>query len=196
MEQIKEGKDLMKYLIEFIINGESCKTLWGADINDNENDKFLIDSKYDIVIFKSFTRLREYVLSNIVFDSKNSIEWANQNKIEMEPFYSIDLDEIDEIITYSKEGIFQRDNANNLVDFINLFGDYAFQIENNILLSLFKNTSIQFVLDFNYDTEFWDSEKSWIDKLNKDLEKFDINAFKINLSRIKNELIGRFKLHS
>ncbi|WKN42348.1 hypothetical protein [Tunicatimonas pelagia] len=174
-----------KYVIGICYESTQRYILWATDMSDqNELDKLWLDQQQKILLFDTISQVPQAIISNQypLFDEKNFLAWANEyssfcaythynlDKIKLLVCNHVDLDSL------------SHSEAMTIVDFINLFGDYASQQEEDSpdLLSLHQQKSIRTFYDFAYDNYVWDSpEHSGYRSLNElDYLRFDQQAFR------------------
>lgn len=163
----------------------------GADLTIfNQDDKFLIDKDGRILLFKVILSLVNYIKEGnyVAFDQDNFKEWARDYTSEA-AYTSYDLDHITDIISHpiSLENISQ-DEIIELLNFINLFGDYAFQREqeDEYFLTLHDQKEVRTFFDFAYDNYVWDNpEHAGFRSLNElDYLRFDEEQFRATIQQM------------
>ena len=83
MEEFEFSELYRKYTIELIINNRSFYTVWGTDMNDNENDKLIVIEKM-LVLFPNLRYIKAQInrYDNIFFDKENFENWTLNEPFE------------------------------------------------------------------------------------------------------------------
>ena len=190
-----------KWLISFRLNNSSFYTVWGADSTDGDNDKLWVDNRERIILFRNPQLLVEAIetMSLATFDTENLINWAlAQKKYDLltDNVSEYDFDNlIVQIETINYEDLQSIDSkiAATLVNFVNLFGDYANQTNDNFLLEICKNPSIRILWEYTYNANFWTiSEEDLKNKQDDLLRDYDAEECKKTLHKMVSLLIERF----
>ncbi|WP_421830339.1 hypothetical protein [Larkinella sp.] len=153
-----------KWVIAIHLNNVTYHTIWGYDsLTKNGDTKLLIDQKKNILLFKTKQGPAEAVLtySIPIFDTENSTNWAQEildivNSYEGESINNLDhLQSIVERYTFDNIDCIAPEDAQNIVDFVNLFTDYADQIGDPSLLILWNSPAIKSFWEYLYNQFFW-----------------------------------------
>lgn len=156
-------KKYNKWLVAFRLNTLVYYIAWGADSTDGDEDKLWIDTSQRIILFEDSTKLFDAIVSKTfpVFDAENLVNWALARRACESSDRDETLIDFDDLIV--RAGVTRYDNlqkfdpevALHLVNFINLFGDYAIQTNDDLLLEIRRNPSVRIFWEFMYDTYFW-----------------------------------------
>ena len=153
-----------KYVLGLTIKDQFFYVLHGSDTTTfNGDDKFLVNSNGMILLFQTIPLLINYIriCQFNTFDSSNTLEWADEYKGKI-PYSTIDFDRTFQIVNspISLHAISQSDTI-HVVDFINTFGDYAYQREKDdpTLLLLHRKEEVRTFFDFAYDNYVWDNSE-------------------------------------
>jgi len=200
MEQLenRQASDrYQKYLIQLQLDNTAYYLVWGTDLSDREEkDNLLIDSQRRILLFSRVEQIRDWILepASPLFDAPNLVAWA-ETLTELTVSGVYDLDYLASLMTspLKEEQILQSpDITNDLIDFINLFGDYAYQLDDGELVNLHRQPSVGLFFDYSYDTYFWKSSPDDLQR-NHDLFRraFQFTEFKDAMNRLLAVFIAR-----
>ncbi len=181
-----------KFIIGIKLNGENNLLVSGMDISNEDKDFVLLDKDDKVLLFNDFLQIEDYIINTEVLDNTNFQSWVKELKIK-EPYISYDidniLDRIKKVIDFSE---LNKDMLSHIVDFINLIGDYAYQINKEDLIVLYENQRIDQFKELFMDGFIWKTKNSHELSLNKiTWENFKtafeklINLFKIYFSHYK-----------
>lgn len=196
-----------KYVTCLILNKKKYFTLWGADIEDRENDKFVLNKFGKIALFKNVTELFDSIKNKeLVFFDKNRTErWMNKSKDilnrklidSISNEYVFSLDQFLKIIPSRKSNIVKLSplKYSLFIDIVNMIDDYEFQIGNKSLLKLRRNENVSLFWEYCYDRVLWGVKKEDKPKVNRlllskikisDLRKKVLELHDIFLKNIRN----------
>lgn len=182
-----------KYLISIKTNGNNKLAIWGTDMSDNEEDKFLANINGEILLFDSKREITETVsvYNEIVFDSNNFMKWVGNVQDEIE-YASYDIDNLEKVLIDNrpilKEGF--KDDCIDLLSFMDLCGDYAYQFSDDSIKRLIENQNTSIFRDYVYSVFLWNEINLRREKAEKAIENnFDDRLFR---NEMKN-LIELFK---
>ena len=153
-----------KWVIAIHLNNVTYHTIWGYDsLTKNGDTKLLIDQKKNILLFKTKQGPVEAILTTSIpiFDEDNLTSWGQEildivNSYEGESINNLDhLQSIIEGFNFENIDILTPEDAQSIIDFINLFTDYAEQISDPSLLILWNNPSIKSFWEYMYNQFFW-----------------------------------------
>lgn len=186
-----------KYLIQVQLDNTPYYLVWGTDMSDREEkDNLLIDQQQRILLFSSLDQVRDWILkpTSPLFDASNLKAWAETlTKLAVDSVY--DLDYLTALMTspLKEEQILKSpDISNDLINFINLFGDYAYQLENDELVNLHRQPSIGLFFDYCYDTYFWTiPPEEWQRRHDLFTRTFQFTEFKDAMNRLFAIFIAR-----
>ncbi len=168
-----------KYITCLIINKKKYFTLWGADSEDREEDKFILNKFGKIALFEDVTELFDSVKNNelVLFDKNRIGRWMNKSKNilngklidSISNEYVFSLDHFLKIIPTKKSNIVKLSplKCNLFIDILNIIGDYEFQSGNKLLLKLRRNKNVSLFWEYCYDRVVWgvkSEDKTKIDK--------------------------------
>ena len=180
-----------KYVLGMVLNSQLLYGLQGADTTTfNYDDKYLTDEHGAILLFRTISSVVDYIQKDhfLAFDRDNLLGWAQEYRGSL-PYSTFNLDRIHSLIksTISLHSLSQADTIEILM-FINLFGDYAYQREQNdpTLLLLHRHREISTFFDFAYDNYVWDDpEHAGYRSLNElDFLRFDEAAFRRTIEQM------------
>lgn len=176
-----------KYFICIKFLDKKLFAIWGTDLNNNEQDKFVISKSGKIICSKDFNFLKEYLLVNtdLLFDVNNLMFWLLNNE-DFEPSATYDFDNVDYFIEE-----FQNINFINnsemmieVVNFINLTLDYSIQVKNSYIIEILNNRNLLTYKDYVYNNFLWNSSSSQI--ILKTDEEFDKKQLCMDLRKVFN----------
>ena len=155
MNNVKKFEDncerYTKFVTCLIINKKKYFTVWGADSEDRDNDKYIFNKFGKIALFKNLTELFNSIKTNevILFDKKRTTKWLNNFKKNLNKKlldyisneYVFNLNQFLKIIPTKKIKIVNLSplKYHLFIDIVNLIDDYEFQIGNYSLLKLRRN---------------------------------------------------------
>lgn len=136
--------------------GGSVYCIWGTDIDAEKTDKFLTVDSGNILAARSIKALMAHITSkeSLAHQFEKLDEWIARSKVvDQDEDYTYD---IDALATSIIEGNLNFQALDNIVGFINLIGDFAYQDKANAYLKdLTDNESIRKVWNYFYDHIFW-----------------------------------------
>lgn len=131
-----------------------------------------------------------------MFDGVRLQQWAQASLIQ--GWYACTHYDLDELLTLlSQERLNIQTGAAKAdlwywVNFMNLVGDYAYQVEDETLLAIRETDSIRSVWAYTYDTFFWTIPAPELaDRQQESLYTFDYASFQKEAKR----LISYFQSH-
>lgn len=130
-------------------------TVWFTDLSDHDTDKFIVTASNQIMGTNKLDTLIQYLKDHTkeLPDPLHTLTWLS--KIESLPYcnpYHQNLS----IIEYAlSEGRFNKKSILETVNFINLYNDYAHQLEDEELLMLSSSKEVRELWDFAYDEIIW-----------------------------------------
>ncbi|MGV3560792.1 hypothetical protein [Larkinella arboricola] len=179
-----------KYLIQLRLNGTLYYGVWGTDMSDPEHeDQLLLDHEQRILLFTAGEQIAPCITQGgaRLFDADNLTAWVH-SLTDFTPYTVYDLDYMGSILQSNlrQEQILNNPNlTHELIGFINLFGDYAYPLDDDFLVRLRRMPQIRLFFDYCYDTYFWDTPP---DELNRRqtayLKKFRFAKFKSDMLRM------------
>lgn len=168
-----------KYVTCIILNKKKYFTLWGADSEDRENDKFILNKFRKIALFKNVTELFDLRKSNeiVLFDKSRTRRWMKKSKDilnkrlidSISNEYVFSLDQFLKIIPTKKSNIVKLSplKYNLFIDVVNIIDDYEFQIGNKSLLKLRRNKNVNLFWEYCYDRVLWGVKEEDKPKINR-----------------------------
>jgi len=157
--QDKASEKFRKYVIEIKFRGISHFTLWGTD--SSGCDRLLLDLKNRLLTFFSISELVQFIKRDrsLPLGFENAQLWAAEYTPST-PYYSYDIDDIKRIISDPNFDPTKPNagDAFQMINFLNLFGDYAYQTNETKAMSLVENKSIKSFFDLSYNNFFWKSD--------------------------------------
>ncbi len=189
-----------KYLLAFRRKKTSLNTLYGADVSTkNEDDKFLVDEHGNILTFETPSELKSRILKNsnlLLFDQENVLAWAKYHE-GAQPHSTFDLDHllstVDHLVRLPE---LTKDASIEITNFINLFGDYAYQTNDEIFLNCHRKKCVRNFFDFTYDNYVWDSpHNTGFHSLQEiDFLQFDEEDFKKTVERMVSMFVNKIHI--
>lgn len=182
-----------KYVTCIILNRKKYFTLWGADSEDRENDKFILNKFGKIALFKNVPELFDSIKRNelVLFDKSRTGRWLNKsidilNKRLIDFVsneYVFSLDQFLKIIPAKKSNIVKLSplKYNLFIDVVNIINDYESQIGNKSLLKLRRNKNVSLFGEYCYNRVLWGVKEEDKPKINRLL----LSKIKITDLRIK-----------
>lgn len=178
-----------KYIVTLKFLNEEYFIIWGTDLNENEQDKLLLDENGKIVTILK----EELILYNLMkfgteinyFDKENFLKWQNELKKFSKIFsgnnlsytkYEIDLLIENFIMNNIVDFKLSQKIYKEYVDFINLVNDFAIQTNDVRLLKLTREKNIRYLWNFSYDNHLFNNSIN--NNMCIDKKKFDEIKFK------------------
>ncbi|GAB3341494.1 hypothetical protein GCM10027299_55750 [Larkinella ripae] len=186
-----------KYIIQIHLQESIQYIVWGTDLSDSEQqDKLLVNHQQAILLFSRIDQIKEAIAQStaILFDENNLIPWANSfPDSEVDTVY--DLDYLLSLVNseLKQEQILQSPKlTHDLIRFINLFGDYAYQVQQQDLLKLRRKRQIRLFFDYSYDSYFWTLPPDELQRRQKRyIKAFRFTKFKADMKRMLAVFIAR-----
>ena len=177
-----------KYITGFFWCGNLWYALWGADFENHEEDKFLTNENQKILLFDNIGILKKYTSKSNVhsFDSENIRKWSLQHK-DNNAYCTFDIDKIKNLAnTPFTLSCISREDGMEFTHFINIFGDYANQKNDQELLGLHREKDVRTFFDFVYDNFVWEApEYAGYRSLNEiDYFQFDEERFRNTMQQM------------
>ncbi len=190
-----------KWLITFQLDTLVYYSVWGADSTDDGNDKLWIDDQQRILLTVDPAKSIDIILSKALptFDAENLMNWALEHNVNQSSFKDDSLTNFDTLIR--KAASIRYDNlqkikpkvASDLINFINLFGDYAYQTNEDSLLKIHSNPSVRIFWEFMYDAYFWTIPPEELKERQENLLRgYDAGQCKEGLQEMIRVFISRF----
>jgi hypothetical protein len=169
-----------KFIIEIKINKVSRLFITGMDISKSDDDFVLVDPSDNILMFENIEQIIDFVeMENDIIDARNFKKWA-QELIYEKPYISFDLDRITQKIRHSDSIVeIERNYLSQILDLINIIGDYTYQVKDNDLTTAIDDKPIEHFKEFYMDTYIWDNVESDVSAKN-----LNFIEFKISLGRL------------
>ena len=128
-----------KWIVEIHCDKSIIYTVWGTDKTDDDKDKFILNDDNKIIASKSINTLINHIENqSLFFDADRSKAWISVSKGSFKSDYKFKLDNY---VGYLSLESFNIRSMVEIVDFINLFGDLAYQIGSEKLIKLTKCSS-------------------------------------------------------
>lgn len=181
-----------KYVIKVrTAHKSSYYLLWGTNLENEDEDYLMLDSNNNIIVFSKIKTLIFYVKqTNDLLDYFNTKKWAeeyrNNRAYTSYDLFSINsfLNEVNSVEEYEEE------NAKDLISFISLFSDYAYQLNNSRYLKLYKEDNLEIFRDYLNLRFFWKTaEDSYVSELNEKIR--NLNFLKVK--ELVKEMIFTFE---
>jgi hypothetical protein len=162
-----------KYTIEVFLGNKYFYLLWGTNLENEDVDYLLVNESKSILAFLSIPDLVTYVNhANLLIDPLSTKKWANNYKGDR-AYCTYDLLRIKKTLEkgYSLQEI-EKEEAMSMVDFFNLFSDYAYQTENKFVIDQLEKKDTRLFCDYVYESFFWiktgkeEEIKGMVEKIN------------------------------
>lgn len=192
MDKISEK--YKKYLVEIKLNSKKKLFVSGQNISKDYDDFLLLDIHGKILTFSNLDQIKKFILEDSDLPDKDNLHnWVREFKSQ-KPYITYDIDKIFQNIKIStgfKE--LSKDALSQIVDLINIIGDYAYQVNHKELILLFEDKSIDLFKELFMDIFIWkeDTEKpkSDLEKLSKNIPYAD---FKLAFEKLFNLFSQQF----
>ncbi len=160
----KVSEDYRKYLISISIFGRNYQTVWGTDL-EGDDDKLIIGNNGEIIFSTDFEGLKNYLLSHteLLFDRANFLKWLNESE-NIEPYATYNFDQIQRLVD-QREHFLDIEQKNLLIevnDILNLIGDFAYQKNDQSLLTILEGKNTLLFKDYVYTEFLWNSSNDQI----------------------------------
>ncbi len=166
-----------KYIVKIkLSNRRFYYFLWGTDLDNEDVDYLLLNLSNKIMAFLSITDLLTFVKhTSCIIDDTNTKSWANSYKGSRAyityDFASL-INFLDEVNTI---GDYEKKSAMMVINFCNFFSDYAFQVNRQDLLNLYREDNLGVLIASLNIMFFWEvPNSSYKSELEGRLSKFDI----------------------
>lgn len=129
-------------------------TVWGADANtEQDDDKVLVNADGKMLLFTDINTLLEYIKQHIdeLYDKERFAHWATEIS---KPFSTYTVKYMDKLISL-QQNMRDEQDVETLVNCIHLLSDYAYQVDDQELISLYESESILGFFDAYMDEYFW-----------------------------------------
>lgn len=191
----KASEKYQKYVIGIRFSNETYfQALWGTDTEDDDEDKLLLNEEGKILLFDGMSQLREYVLkeNDSVFVDHGKLRLWAQELCEENSYAEYNLSRIsvlinEETFLWTDLG---KEDADSLINFINLYDDYARQSGDKTMIALRRKKDVAMAWEYCYTWFFWrgpDVEKQVY--LKEEMADFNFKMFMKNF----NEMIVKFE---
>ncbi|MFD1142995.1 hypothetical protein ACFQ4C_17850 [Larkinella insperata] len=179
-----------KYLIQLNLNAGFFYGVWGTDMSEEEHpDYLLLDHQDRILLVTAGEQLLPLITQGgaKLFDADNLTAWI-QSLTDFTPDAAHDLDYMGSILRSElrQEQILNSPSlTKELIDFINLYGDYAYSLDDDFLVGLHRKPQIRLFFDYCYDTYFWTIPPAELERRQASyLKKFRFAKFKSDMLRM------------
>lgn len=174
-----------KYVIELLTSDQrKVYLLWGTDNSNQDFDYVFLNNDNYINAFSKIETLKKYLeMQEIKVDPLNTKQWAKEHNSN-KPYSIYNLPKVTKVLTpaFNLNKLNQA-IASDLLNFYNLFSDFAYQINDVELLKITKEKNTKIFFDFACNTFFWNS--SGVEKDIKIAAKgFDNSLFVNNYSKM------------
>jgi hypothetical protein len=160
------SENFRKYLMKFVVDGEEYYTIWFTDMSTSDKqDKLLINSSGDILVFFSIGELKDYIRSVLptLPDSKNFEGWINNYTLD-EPDTIYDFAFVRETISgFSRVSDTPKEDALELINVFNLIGDYRYLVNDSYLEEKLDTLVMREFFDSVYNFYFWKTPHGTVD---------------------------------
>lgn len=145
-----------KYLLKIIYDKQDYYTISGADFEDEEKDKVLINSNKQLLLFSDVVRLLKAVKEGeCYFDRDNILKWAEEFSSSEQPYAEVDFDKIGKPdIDFS-----DIDVLKSILDTLGILTDFAIQVNDKLMIDRLYQSVINEFKDNVMDFIVWDSDE-------------------------------------
>lgn len=184
----KTSEKYKKYLVEINLNGKKQFLVLGMNISKDDDDFILLNEHDKILTFNNVNQIKKFILEEINLPDKDNFHNWIQEFESRKSYITYDADKIVQIIKIS-EGLkeLSKDELSQIVDLINMIGDYAYQVNHKDLILLFEDKTIDLFKELFMDVYVWkvatDIQKSDLEKVS---EIFSYADFKVAFERLFN----------
>ncbi|MFB6454390.1 hypothetical protein ACE38W_03890 [Chitinophaga sp. Hz27] len=140
-----------KFLIAVRFSNHDYFTVFGTDKTAGDVDKLLVDEAGNLLLFTTRSELSFFIeKSDNLFDIKHTKEWACSIQETIEAYYVLDLDIFKLSLDIDNEDMFDT-----LYTTIGIVEDYARQVNNKSLLTIFNSAAMLTFYDEMSDYFLW-----------------------------------------
>ncbi|KIO77240.1 hypothetical protein TH53_10340 [Pedobacter lusitanus] len=160
-----KSEEYRKYVIGLQFKETDLYTVWGTDMVDGENDKFLVNET-KLMVFESLDLLESFLktLDHPFKDKRNFKRWVNEESLKrVYNFNNMSL-----LADFNLNLLNDKKSSLDILHSINLIRDFFIQINDSQIDIACENPSIINLKDFIYDNYFREkkNEGITIDELN------------------------------
>lgn len=152
MSEFEISESYRKYLTGIKLNDHCYYSVWGLDIDSDEQDKFLVkDNK--IVLFESIENLKNKLngLKEFFFDKVNFEKWLNEELFD-QAYSTMD---IENLLKISYTNMLDKEFSLTIINSLNILQDFFLQINEQKALNLYESDEIIELKDYIYNNFFW-----------------------------------------
>lgn len=178
------SQEFLKFLVEVIYEKRHYFTVWGTDTADDEQDKWLVDTKQRILFFHDLQTLQKSVILKSNFlDTEKIKQWGRYLDRDSSPnnVFNFDLLAVDSDHLYG--------SLRDLYYLIGLIEDFAIQIDDTKMRRLFRSDLFIKFKDEAANTFLLEGQ----DEFDKD---FDFIALARECLKIHKDLKGKISFPS
>ena len=145
-----------KYLLKVIYDNQYYYTISGADLEDEEKDKLLINSNKQLVLFSDVSSLLQAIKKGgYYFDRDNLQRWEAAFSSSDEPYAQIDLD----ILGKPDIDFADLDVLMSIHDTLGVLTDFAIQIDDKLMIARLYESVIGEFKDSVMDYRVWKTKE-------------------------------------
>lgn len=145
-----------KYLLKITYDNQDYYTISGADFEDEEKDKVLINSNKQLLLFSDVARLLKAVKEGeYYFDRDNIQKWAEEFSSSEEPYAEVDFD----IIGKPEIDFNDLDVLKSILDTLGILTDFAIQVDDKLMIDRLYQSVINEFKDNIMDFIVWDVDE-------------------------------------
>jgi hypothetical protein len=180
----EKSEKYRKYIVEVHLSEFRGYIIWGANMEDEDQDAILIKNKH-VVLFNNLQTLSEKILSfsDYFFDRKNFNAWAKEENL-LQLYSTIHLSLLRR---FEESTLSSKETALKLLDAINLTQDFFIQTNDEKVLRIYNTPEIKSLKDFIYNGFFWKCDK-------KEPMPEHINTLKVYLSGLYDEFLNKISV--
>jgi hypothetical protein len=145
-----------KYLLKVTYDNQYYYTISGADLEDEEKDKLLINSNKQLVLFSEVASLLQAIKKGeYYFDRDNLQRWEKEFSSSDEPYAQIDLD----ILGSSDIDLTDLDVLISIHYTIGILTDFSIQIDDKLMIARLHESVIGEFNDSVMDYTVWKAKE-------------------------------------
>lgn len=169
-----------KYLLEITYDNQCYYTMSGADFEDEEKDKVLINSNKQLVLFSDVASLLQAIKKGeYYFDKDNLQGWEAAFSSADEPYTEIDLD----IIGSPEIDFTDLDVLVSIHYTLGILTDFAIQIDDKLMIARLYESVIDEFKDSMMDYTVWKTTEELIIKFDRKLFISILNDIYLTLKK-------------
>jgi len=170
-----------KYIIKIKLSDQqSFFLLWGTNLANEDMDYLMLDTHNNIIAFTKIKDMLKFLRqSDLTIDEQSTKRWAHEyrsNKAYVTYNIGAMLGMINDVEDFKT---CDRELASAIINFRNLFSDYAYQVDRKDLLDIHDEVNLNIFIEWVNVSFFWDHpSEDHETEFEKQLVNLDFNKAK------------------